>query len=124
MLVHFRRREGERESRGDFNFRGVEVEEGETPPAAVGRTAEGGREREREERTLERREKSARAADFTGTERHRARGRASETDDRGQRTPSAEQLVHQRSSICSLAPPPALDFLTVLALCRVSLPSL
>ena len=35
-----------RESRGDFNFRGVEVEEGETPPAAVGRTAEGeGRER-------------------------------------------------------------------------------
>ena len=62
--------ERERESRGDFNFRGVEVEEGETPPAAVGRTAE------REKRTLGRREKSARAADFTGTERHRARGRA------------------------------------------------
>ena len=65
-----------RESRGDFNFRGVEVEEGETPPAAVGRTAEGEGDRKREERTLERREKSARAADFTGTERHRARGRA------------------------------------------------
>ena len=40
-------------------------------------------EREREERTLERREKSARAADFTGTERHRARGRARQRTDRG-----------------------------------------
>ena len=45
-----------RESRGDFNFRGVEVEEGETPPAAVGRTAEG--ETERERRELSKGEKS------------------------------------------------------------------
>ena len=69
MLVHFRRRERERESRGDFNFGGVGVEVGETPPPAVGRRR--GEERRGEERTLERREKSARAADFTGIDRER-----------------------------------------------------
>ena len=106
--------ERERESRGDFNFRGVEVEEGETPPAAVGRTAEGEGDRKREERTLERREKSARAADFTGTERHRARGRARQrTEDRGPLLRSnwcIKDQVFARSL--------ALVFLTVLAIDR------
>ena len=75
MLVHFRRREGESQEEISIS----EVSKWKREKHRRRRLEErqrGKGEREREERTLERREKSARAADFTGTERHRARGRA------------------------------------------------
>ena len=86
------------------------MEVGETWPPAVGRT--GGREREEEERTLERREKSARAADFTGIETERE----GETEDPFSEAIGASKIKYLLLSLLQTAS-------TLLVLCIVFRPS-